>query len=180
MKLSIQDNLNNAIAVYDENSTSMGVGSKFQMPILTEEDWDKILTNVNMISFMQGLQAGTKVYNDYAIVTSTQNKQYVNPNSIYFVADGDDTYHRINCSALSSNNIVGYKSIDFKRLSNTAGTGYYYKHSEYSCYTCIVNTLNDDLDVSKLSDNLQKAYYMALARERYDLDKITKMLLYTK
>jgi hypothetical protein len=180
IKLSIQDNLNNAIAVYDANSSSMGVNAKFQMPILTEEDWDKILTNVNMISFMQGLQAGTKTYSDYSIVTSTQNKQYVNPNSIYFIKDGDNYYHRINCPNLTGSNIVGYKSIDFRRLKNTDETAYYYKHKELACYNCIVNPLNEKLDVSSLSLELQKSYYMALARERYNLEKVTKMLIYTK
>ncbi len=185
MRISIQENLNNAIKVYNDHSPSMGTHANFKMPILTEEDWDKILTNVNMISFMQGMPVGTKIYNNYSIVTSTNNKQYINKNSIYFV-DNTNTYHRINCPVLQENVqngsfVVGYKSIDFRNTQNSQDTTkYYYKHPEYACYTCIVNSLNEDVEVENLSQDLQKAYYRALARERYDLDKITKMLNYRK
>lgn len=182
MKISIQENLNNAIAVYNENSPSMGTHENFKMPILTEDDWEKILTNVNMISFMEGIPVGTKIYNNYAIVTSTQNKQYINPNSLYFI-DNTNTYHRINCPVLTENvkngsSVIGYKSLDFRRMQTQDKTGYYYKHRELACYTCIVNSLNEDIETSKLEPQLSQAYYNALARERYDLDKITKMLLH--
>lgn len=185
MKLSIQDNLNNSIKVYNEHSPSMGTHANFQMPILTEDDWEKILTNVNLISFMEGVPVGTKIYNNYTIVTSTQNKQYINPNSIYFV-DNTNTYHRINCPVLEKNinngsSITGYKSLDFRRHQYpNDNTKYYYKHSEYACYTCIVNSLNEDTEIQKLSPVLLKSYYKALARERYDLNKTTEMLNFSK
>lgn len=185
MKLSIQENLNNAIKVYNDNSPSLGTHSNFKMPILTEDDWEKILTNVNMISFMQGMPVGTKIYNNYTIVTSTQNKQYINPNSIYFV-DNTNTYHRINCPVLAENvkngsDLIGYKSIDFRRLPDANDkTKYTYKRNEYACYTCIVNSLDEDVSLEELSPTLLKKYYSALARERYELDKITKMIKYTK
>lgn len=181
MKISIQENLNNAIAVYNQHSPSMGTHYNFMMPKLTDNDWDKILTNVNMISFMEGLPVGTKIYNNYSIVTSTQNKQYINANSLYFT-DNSDNYHRINCPVLSANitngsSVVGYKGMDFRKLQNSQDkTKYYYKHSQYACYTCLVNSLDTDIDINALNEKQLQAYYGALARERYDLDKITKML----
>ena len=181
MRISIQENLNNAIKVYNEHSPSMGTHANFQMPVLTDLDWEKLLTNINIISFMEGIPVGTKIYNNYAIVTSTQNKQYINPNSIYFI-DNTNTYHRINCPVLeqslnSGSNLIGYKSIDFRKMQSTVNdTTYYYKHQEYACYTCIVNTLDEDINVNELSNVQLQAYYSAIARERYDLDKITKML----
>ena len=189
MKRSIQENLNNAIKVYNEHSPSMGTNANFKMPILTDEDWEKILTNVNMISFMQGIQVGTKIYNNYSIVTTTANKQYVNADSLYFIVDGLDTYHRINCPILeesinNNSHVVGYKSIELKRVQNSLDhTKYHYKHPEYACYTCVVNSLNEEVDeevFKKLPKVLQESYYRALARERYDLDKITKMLKHYK
>lgn len=185
MKLSIQENLNNAIKVYNEHSPSLGTHSNFKMPILTEDDWEKILTNVNMISFMEGMPVGTKIYNNYTIVTSTQNKQYINPNSIYFV-DNTNTYHRINCPVLADNvihgsGLTGYKSIDFRRLPDAENkTKYTYKREEYACYTCIVNSLDEDVSLEELSPTLLKEYYRALAKERYELDKVTKMIDFTK
>lgn len=185
MKLSIQENLNNAIKVYNDHSPSLGTHANFKMPILTEDDWEKILTNVNMISFMEGMPVGTKIYNNYTIVTSTQNKQYINPNSIYFV-DNTNTYHRINCPVLADNvihgsGLTGYKSIDFRRLPDAEDkTKYTYKRMEYACYTCIVNSLDEDVSLEELSPTLLKEYYRALAKERYDLDKVTKMIDFTK
>lgn len=185
MKLSIQENLNNAIKVYNEHSPSLGTHSNFKMPILTEDDWEKILTNVNMISFMEGMPVGTKIYNNYTIVTSTQNKQYINPNSIYFV-DNTNTYHRINCPVLAENvrngsGLTGYKSIDFRRLPDAEDkTKYTYTRMEYACYTCIVNSLDEDVSLEELSPTLLKEYYRALAKERYELDKVTKMIDFTK
>lgn len=177
MKLSIQENLNIAIAIYDKHSTSMGTNVDFKLPILSDNDWDKLLTNVNMISFMQGIPAGSKLYNNYAIVTSTQNKQFVNANSLYFT-DGSDHYHRIQCPEMNKNNtIIGYKSMDFRKFqTSTDKTKYYYKHSEYACYRCMVNSLDDDMVQKDLNHHQLQGYYSALARERYDLDKVTKML----
>ncbi len=190
MRLSIQDNLNSAIANYNGHSEGL---STFAMPKLTEQDWSKILTNVNMISFMQGIQVGTKLYNNYAIITSTSNKQYVSPESLYFV-EYDNTgkslgeYHKINCEKLhlasnSDHIIVGYKGADFekRRTVETNASGnqieyYTYLHSELGCYKCIVNSIEEDnIDVrnsnASNAKQLKKAYYYALARERNNLYK---------
>lgn len=174
MKISIQENLNSAIQTYSRHSQALGSTASFTMPKLTEKDWEKMLTNVNMVTFMQGLQVGAKVYNNYAIITSTNNKQYVSPDAVYFT-DGSGNYHRINCPSLADNNIVGYKSIDFqRRKKSTDDTNYYYLHDEYGCYRCIVDTLDEGIDISKLSNNKKKAYYYALAREKNNLYKTTE------
>jgi len=172
MRLSIQDNLNNAIARYDENSQALGTTSTFAMPKLTDEDWEKVLTGVNMITFMQGLQVGTRVYNSYAIVTSTSNKQYISANEIYYI-DSANTYHRINCPHISGT-ITGYKAADFKRIRRKIDESkFYYKHQELACYYCIVNTLDEAIDLTKLDDYKLQKYYYAIARERYNLYKAT-------
>lgn len=147
IRQSIQDNLNNAMALYNNHSMALGTNAEFRMPKLTELDWDKILKNVNIVTFMQGLPMGNKVYNDYAIVTSTDNKQYVSPNSLYFI-DSDNTYHAIMHAVEKKLNITkGYKSQDFKKVKyegiNKDGQNayrYYYRRPEYACYECIVDT----------------------------------------
>lgn len=172
MKLAIQDNLNTAIARYDKNSQALGTTASFSLPKLTDEDWEKILTGVNMITFMQGLQVGTKVYNSYAIVTSTNNKQYISPNEIYYI-DTANTYHRINCDHIQGN-ITGYKASDFKRIRGKADESkFYYKHQELACYYCIVSSLNKEIDISELNSERLQKYYYALAREKYNLYKAT-------
>ena len=171
--MAIQDNLNTAIARYDQNSQALGTTASFALPKLSDEDWEKMLTGVNMITFMQGIQVGTRVYNSYAIVTSTNNKQYISPNEIYYT-DGD-RYHRIHCEHLDSNKIVaGYRAADFRRIRNKVKESeFYYKHTELACYYCIVSSLNREIDLKNLDANKLQKYYYALAREKYNLYKAT-------
>lgn len=188
---SIQDNMNNAMAIYNANTGSLGTSSYFSMPKLSETDWEKIVTNVNIVTFMQGLSVGTKTYNDYAIVTSTNNKQYVDPNTIYFVKDGyyHTLEHMANISSTDANNIIGYKYADFKKvkyevkdLNDEVKERYYYRRQEYACYDCIVSTNNigetkTRYEILNANGALKRKYYTALARERFNLDKPTKIFL---
>lgn len=189
IKLSIQDNLNNAIAIYNANSGAMGTNEAFSMPKLNEQDWEKILTNVNMVTFMQGLSVGNKIYNNYAVVTSTNNKQYISSNCIYLVTN-DNTYHTVeHLSHISPNEIAtGYKSADFKKVNyhkdeTTGAYKYYYRRPEYGCYDCIVDsyevsTDQEDNSINSIPDGaIKRSYITALARERYNLDKVTKALI---
>lgn len=81
IKNSIQYNLNLSMALYNK-----GQGDKFyQMPILSEPEWDKLLSNVSVLAFMQGLPCGLKTYNNYAIVTSSNNELMANVEDIYYV-----------------------------------------------------------------------------------------------
>ena len=52
------------------------------MPKLKESDWDKIMDNVSVISFLQGINIGGKVYNGYSIITNTKNEDVVMEDSI--------------------------------------------------------------------------------------------------
>lgn len=92
IKKSIQSNLNMAINNYTKQSEGMGTTYDFKMPILSPTEWEKILSNVSITSFMQGLQIGYKTYNNYMIVSSTGNNLYVDPEELYFVAsDHEET-----------------------------------------------------------------------------------------
>lgn len=188
IKTSIQNNLNNAMAIYNANSGSLGTNATFAMPKLSEEDWDKITTNVNIVSFMQGLAVGTKTYNNYSIVTSTNNKQFISPTSIYFVNEAENKYHTI-YDVENNANIIGYKSSDFEKVkyeitdnNENTETRYYYRRPEYACYNCVVSTNNSDnsksiSDILNENSSLKSAYYTALARERFNLDKVTKIYM---
>lgn len=193
IKASIQDNLNQAIASYNQNSEGLGTTANFQMPILTEQEWDQVLKNVCLITFMQGIQIGTKMFNDYCIVTSTKNKEYVSPDSIYYIntEGGDGCYHKINCKYLEENDsIVGYRNSEFDRMSyekeeidsvseETGKTEYTYKdvkyyyfmHNELACYYCIVNSSADNNVDWRSSPERLKAYYTAMAREKMNFYK---------
>ena len=68
IRYSIERNLSIAIANYNNYS---GVTTNFQMPELKENEWEKILNNISIISFLQGLNIGGKIYNGYSIITNT-------------------------------------------------------------------------------------------------------------
>lgn len=191
IRQSIQDNLNNAMAIYNQNSASNNVNAYFSMPKMEEEDWSKIINNVNIVTFMQGLPTGTKIYNNYSIVTSTNNKQYIDPDTIYIVSK--DKYHTlehlINESKTNLEGAVAYKAIDFNKvkynvtINEQTKTNYYYKRKEYACYDCIVSTnkmSSEQKTIKQIleeNDTLKTIYNTALARERYNLDKVTKIFL---
>lgn len=107
IKNSIQYNLNSAISTY--NKSHNGVAEDYKLPILTEKDWDSILNNVCMVSFMQGIPCGTQIFNDYAVVKSNNNNTTVSLENMYFTTDIGDTpgeisnfqYHKIDCEKLT-------------------------------------------------------------------------------
>lgn len=135
IRYSIEKNLSIAIANYNRYASS--TSANFQMPELKEDEWEKILNNVSIISFMQGLSIGGKIYNGYSIVTNTKTEEVVNLDSIYIITN-DGYYHRATDSDLTEKNnnsyyIIGaYFNIDFERKSVTDGTNtiYYYPHDE--------------------------------------------------
>lgn len=170
----IMDSLAQAIYYYEDSSG--------QLPNPTGEEWEQILSNVSMVSFMQGVPIGLKTYNSYAIATSTNNREYVDPNEIYFINIDDDYYHRCYCDKTvdSMINTMGYRSIDFIeknyeiKTDETTTTKYYFLHNgagpidkikgSMACYYCLVNRANM---VEYVNIAYTDAYNTALARERY-------------
>lgn len=165
IKLSIENNLQIAFNNYVGNASY-----DYQLPKLTDEDWEKVYKNVSMISFMQGLQVGSKIFNDYAVVTSTGNEEYIDPENLYFIkTDSTDpnkgTYHRIDCEELENEEYTGYKSCTYikqNKIISTSGkdiihdgngnkvkSGYILKdindQSLEACYKCIIESKGETL-----------------------------------
>ncbi|MBQ8043266.1 MAG: InlB B-repeat-containing protein, partial [Clostridia bacterium] len=169
IKQALISNLNQAITSYSRNSEG-----EYSLPILTETDWNNVLGNISIITFVQDIPIGMKYYNNYAIATSTQNKEYVNPDEIYLSKKGDNYYHLPECSELSDDSgIIGYRNIDYvvKSYEKEEDIEYYYKHSDIAkeaCYYCLVQ--RDLYSSEGLSEQVinehDKAYRIALARER--------------
>ena len=172
IKSVVTSNLNQAITSYSRNSEK----TDFKLPELTETDWDQILTNVSVITFVQNIPIGLKYYNNYAIATSTVNKEYVDPNEIYLYTEqdtSDEYYHKPYCKELGTDNLIGYRSIDFiqksykYKIGENEETKYYYRHQEdvtQSCYNCLVQSAL--YEENKVTEK-ETSYYTALARERY-------------
>lgn len=169
IKVIIQEELRTAIANYNRHSGALGVNYNFKVPILTNEQWDKITTNISITAFMQGLPIGFKTYNNYATVINTENTDYSTKENLCFINLDEENaqYHMIDCPKLTGTNIVGYRKVDFAPSSveiNSQEIQYYYKHTNLPCYYCIVNR-NYDRELT-LTAEKKKALNNALARER--------------
>jgi len=194
IRKSIESNLATAIANFGSTSEY-----EFVMPIFTEEDWDKLVNNISVAAFMQGIPIGAKYYNNYYVIANDKNKEVVTTDSIYVLTE-DGEVHLSTCKDMIDNKktvISAYKNIDFERQNvviTEENERYYYPHANAKCYNCMVSIAEiydiDDLIAGtirsynantdeyeknneatrNLTDtNLRKIYLTALAREKYDL-----------
>lgn len=130
IRKSIQTNLISAIANY--NAGSAGT-YEFQMPIFTENDWEKLLNNISIAVFMQGMPIKAKFFNNYCIITNNKNEEVVTNESIYILTNEDEKIiaHLPGCKELVNKQdkiigvsgetkeqkykAAGYNIIDFER-----------------------------------------------------------------
>lgn len=178
---TIEKNLSQATA----QAQAMNLNYEYRLPQLSYDEWEQALSNISIIAFMQGMPIGLKYYNNYAIATSTLNKEFVDPDELYFAGTDDQYYHQRQCEQATGSDYVGYRSIDYVAKSyeevendTTKSTKYYYPHanstnSELECYYCLVNrsTYNANDKAKKWNktpyNSWTDSYYNALARERY-------------
>lgn len=181
---TIEKNLSQATAQAKE----MNPNYEYRLPQLSYDEWEQALSNISIIAFMQGMPIGLKYYNNYAIATSTLNKEFVDPDELYFAGKDDQYYHQRQCEQATGSDYVGYRSIDYVAKSyEESGNGItstYYPHahadvsnsstdSVLECYYCLVNrstykTGNKEKEWNNSPyNNWTDSYYNALARERY-------------
>ena len=194
IKNAIQYNLNLAISTYNQKYVS---SHDFRMPMLTDNEWEQITQKVSIVSFMQGLPCGTKIYTGYSVVSSTNNELTVTPEEIYYVDRdnfNDETtyYHRIDCPHFNPvGNTISFKSkeVKYDKIYDKHTNSYNYDHKNLACYTCIVqnNYKNWDANsdgnvdsyysfqdfIENTTDANKRAYYIAVGKERQNLYKTT-------
>lgn len=198
IRYTIETNLKAAIAGFGGISTQ---DIDYIMPKISEEDWETVENNVSVIGFLQGLDIGTKKYNGYAVVSNTLTSEYVDENSIYLINNDDNQYYRANATDIT-NVKVGAYNLDFEKHYIKIGDNnlYYYPqgykigstvYPYTGSYTSIVAQTSVDTEYedmykymrdglkknSKLNDSqrekIKRAYYTALAKERYGSYKIS-------
>lgn len=183
IKYSIERNLSIAISNYNNYS---GASVNFQMPKLKETDWDVIMDNISIISFLQGLSIGGKLYNGYSVISNTKNSDVVAEDSIYIKINknyGNEIY-KVTENGLNTTNAIGVFNINLERKSGEGSSGatqYYFPITGDLSYDSIIEqrdisdkyngNIYDYLDGNKNPENedLAKVYYTALARERYGM-----------
>ena len=178
MKNKIEQVLNSTITAYSNRTTNTTV---YKMPKLNVYDWEKIYSNISMVTFFQGKNIGLTNYNGYCVLNSTNSNEYVNPNLMYFIEG--DTYHDIRCTSINSYS-KGYRIGKFQKrkeaITDSNGTTYKYtyEHDENACYNCINGQISSNASVYdyvrdfKTSDIVKSSYFTSLARERYNTVKL--------
>ena len=180
IKNSIETNLMVAIANYNNELTS---SVNFAMPKLTDTDWEELTTNVSMITFLQGLNIGGKVYNGYSIVRNDITEDFVSEDSIYMCYNNTNKYYKITDTTLSNGTeadpagVIGIFNVDFERKTTNAivkqelednttktytKTIYYYPRADMASYKSIINSNNE----STSSTNIQE--YLKNVGHNYD------------
>ena len=151
---SIQYNLDLAFSAY----TEMYSGNlSFQMPVISDTEWERIINNVSIVSFMQGMPCGTKNFNSYSIINSTNNELTVIPSELYYIptdkfSDETNYAHRVDCEEMP----VGYYSpeiggclspyismksndVKYDGIYNKNNPRYEYSFRNLLDYSCIIN-----------------------------------------
>lgn len=198
IKNAIESNLMVAIDNFNKVSSS---STQFAMPKLSDKDWENLTNGISMITFLQGLSIGGRVYNGYSIVSNDINDDFVGDNSIYIVA-GEKYYLPTDTTLLEDevdlNNAVGVLNSNFELktvkdtiTSDGSDNQYdrsYYPRGEFAAYTSVVNpgssanskkTVYDLMKEYAASTNskkktLARIYYTALGRERYSMYKVNR------
>lgn len=152
IKNSIRTNLITAIAQYNMYSSN---SYEFSLPEFQEVDWEKITTNVSVISFLQGIPIGHKYYNNYCVLTNNNNEENIKRENIYVITQNTTTkareYHSAGCKHLLEESedkiIVAYSNLNFIRQTvRISENNYMYFYPQNisnnkitACYYCIVN-----------------------------------------
>ncbi len=182
IRYAIESNLSIAIANFNNYS---GSTTDFQMPVLKETDWDMLQNEISIISFLQGLNMGGKIYNGYTVVANAKTEEVINEGKIY-IATSDGYYHKINDKHLLKNSDYmktytvkdGVLDLDFEIRTDGATNQKYRNRTELGCYTSIVEQSNVDSTCDSIYEYLTKhkndiyenaliKYYTALGREKW-------------
>ncbi len=170
IKNSIESNLIVAISNYNKVSTS---DVNFAMPKLEDYEWEQLTENISMITFMQGLNIGGKVYNGHAIVQNDINEDFVSENSIYLLDTENKEYHNFTSDEVLKNvnldTAIGLFNVDFERRTALARyrdksgidltyetTIYYYPREDQASYNSVIS--QKSVDSSQSISELMKEY----------------------
>ena len=186
IKNSIESNLMVAISNYNKVSSS---GVNFQMPKLQDTDWEELTKNVSMITFLQGLSIGGKVYNGYSIVRNDITEDFVSENSIYICYTNTNQYYKVTDPYilkeidLSTSIPTGIFNVDFERKATNAiaqnsskekltKTIYYYPRADMASYSSIINSNNASNESTNIQEYLKDAGNQSETSSLYKLAHI--------
>lgn len=155
IRYTIEKNL--SIAIKNYNHYSPTVEADFQMPELKETEWDKIMNNMTVISFLQGMPIGTKIYNGCSVVANNKNEEVVNEESIVIANIVNNEYYKATYRGFESTDyLLGINNVDLERKSidddNSVNLSYYYPKWYFANYDSISNPTKNANIYSTITD----------------------------
>ena len=145
-----------------------------------------------------------KTYNNYKVVSSTNNEIVVRPEHIYYIEkalfnDETSQYHRIDCTKYFKEYVNGPRGdlISFsskevkydKQYDKNRFYTYTYDHMNLACYDCINDYNNEKMSLFNPDDpnyistingtfdeNFRDAYYIAIGKERNNIYKMNAIV----
>jgi len=170
IRKKIETNL--AIAISNYNAFSRASETNvFQMPELKEDEWDHITHNISMISFLQGLHIGGKIYNGYSLVTNSESEEVVLEDNIYILGEEKDTnkkaYHKIGDKGLEKDGKININASNYESFTNPI-------NPEENGRVISAGRLNLDFERSMVinNDNSKSSYYYSLKDYNASYDSI--------
>lgn len=160
IRYTIEKNLSIAIANYNTYEATRGFD--FRMPKFSELEWDLIQQNMTVISYLQGLPIGTKIYNGVSVIPNNVNEEVVSEQSIY-IGDGENTtepeetgnyYYSVLTTPdtfSDDKTLVGIYNVDLKRreVEYNKQKYYYYPKLYFERNTDLVNIDAEKTDATK-------------------------------
>lgn len=204
IRTSIQYNLNLSMSSYnrhlyynDDETYAYNKNTDYTMPIMKQSEWNQILNNISIVSFMQGMDCGLKQYNNYVVVSSSNNEIMTTPDNIYYADvnefnDENSEYHKYNCKKVFNKIKDGTditnpeqrmsftsKEVKYDKISTRSTIiPYKYDHKNLACYECINDGNYKGADIFETGGDedtkyaMRKAYYIGVAKERNDVYKM--------
>lgn len=117
---AIQNDLQRVIGEHNKLANMYGVNYIFTLPTVEDEEWNNVIDDIGIVTFIQGIPIGSKRYNNYAFAGARVLKAPIYYGE--FVEKGGNTiwvYHRENCQTLTDYHEVFYSK------ENAAGEGYF-------------------------------------------------------
>ena len=90
----VETNLVAAISNYSSNN-----GEEYIMPKISDEDWELVQNEPCAISFMHGMNIGSKIFNSYKVVQNKLSKEHIDEDDIYILTN-NNTYVRVTDNSL--------------------------------------------------------------------------------
>lgn len=163
IRYTIEKNL--SIAIKNYNHYTQSVEADFEMPELKETEWDKIMNNMTLISFLQGIPIGTKIYNGCSVVANNSNDEIVTEESIYIANTDNAEYYKSTYRDFeATDNLLGVSGVDLQRRSieddESVNLTYYYPKLYYANYDSITNpSRNANIYSDSTDEDLNFEYY---------------------